>query len=306
MSLFVLILNKLLPLYSLIAAGFIIGRTFPVKWDAISILLIYIIAPVVIFTGVTSIELTASRLALPVVFFCLCCLVCLSSLYFTGKWLAPATRNIFAFATGSGNTGYFGLPVALYLFGQDALGLAVLAGFGFTLYENTLGFLVVARGQHTLQESIRRVLRLPTVYALLLGIIVNLSGFKIGPTFIDLGANFRGAYTVLGMMLIGLGTSQYTKVELDLRFVGSAFLMKFFVWPLAVAGLVWADSHALHMFEPSVYQIMLLMSLVPLPANSVAFAMALKTEAKQVATAVLASTLFVLLYIPLVSKWVLA
>jgi len=44
-------------------------------------------------------------------------------------------------------------------------GIWIISGFGFTLYESTIGFFVAARGRHTIRESIIRLLKLPTVYA---------------------------------------------------------------------------------------------------------------------------------------------
>ncbi len=56
------------------------------------------------------------------------------------KFLENPLSNILAFATGSGNTGYFGIPVGIALFGEKVLPVFIIAGFGFILFENSLGF----------------------------------------------------------------------------------------------------------------------------------------------------------------------
>lgn len=298
---FLTLFNKVLPLFLLITMGFILGRSFEeVKWEAIGILLLYIISPLVIFSAVSTTYLDIGRLMLPIFFFCLCCLICLLTFYVSGKRFDISSRGLLAFAVGSGNTGYFGFPVVIALFGQDALGLAVLSTVGFILYENTLGFFIVARGKYSVSESLRRLYCLPALYAFLAGVIVNLMEIKLSPVWTDLGMNFRGAYVVLGMMLIGLGISQVRGLKIDFRFVSIAFLAKFLAWPLAVLGWILLDQHWLHFFDPVVYPVLLLMSLVPLPVNSVAIAMALNQDSRQVATTVLLSTLFALIYIPIV------
>jgi len=73
------------------------------------------------------------------------------------------SRNILAFTAGTGNTGYFGLPVAMVLFNSEQVGLVVLSILGFVLYENSLGFFITARGNHTVKESLMKVLKLPTI-----------------------------------------------------------------------------------------------------------------------------------------------
>jgi predicted permease len=298
---FFTMLNKILPLYAVILIGFIAGRTLKTRGEIIAPLLIYIIAPIVVFTGILSSPLDPSKFALPFVFFLICCSLCLIFFYILGFFWKSPIKNILAFSTATGNTGYFGLPVAIFLFGENAFSLAVLIALGFILYENTLGFFITARGHHTTLESLGRVLRIPTIYAFILAVSFNLSGIQIGPALTELGINFRGTYSVLGMMMIGLGVSQLTSVKLDFRFISTAFILKFLVWPIVVTGLIFIDKNTLQFFSPLEYSVMLLMSIVPLPANSVALAMELGTEPEKTATAVLLSTIFALFYIPLVS-----
>lgn len=304
MGVFSVLFAKLIPLYVLIGLGFVASRWLKVKRETIASLLIYIIAPCVILTAVSSTPLTPRLLCVPLLFFVVCSTICLLSLQLGRRlWRGP-TANIFAFSVGTGNTGYFGFPVAIFLFGEKSLGLAVLVGFGFLLFENTTGFFVTARGTHTTSEAIRKVLRLPTVYAFALGVALSLSGVRPAQALLDVGTNFRGAYTVLGMMLIGVGLGDMARFRLDLRFISFSFLIKFLFWPLVIYGLIAADAHTLQWIEPSMRQVMMLMATVPLPANSVALAAHLGTEPEKAATAVLASTLFALIYIPWMSTWI--
>jgi malate permease and related proteins len=297
---FLTLLNKLLPLYAVILIGFVAGRTLKAKWESIATLLIYVIAPIIVFTGIMSAPLDASRLALPFLFFLICSTLCVIFFYILSFFWQPPTKNILAFSTATGNSGYVGLPVAIFIFGNDALSIAVLIALGFILYENTLGFFITARGQHSTLESLGRVVRLPTVYAFILAVICNLSNIELGSALTELGVNFRGAYSVLGMMMIGLGVAQYTRLTLDFRFISTALLLKFLVWPMVMISLILLDKHFLHFFSPLEHSVMLLMSVVPLPANSVALAMEMGTAPEKTASAVLISTLLALFYIPLV------
>ncbi|MFU8797922.1 MAG: AEC family transporter, partial [Gammaproteobacteria bacterium] len=207
---------NLLPLYAIILIGFIAGRLLKnTRWESIATLLVYVIAPVVVFFGIMSTPLNASKLSLPFIFFFICCALCLLFFFTVCKLWPSPERNILAFASATGNTGYFGLPIALFLFGEEAFGIGVLIALGFILYENTLGFFITARGHHTTLEALSRVLRLPTVYAFILAVILNLSGVTLHSSLITLGINFRGAYFILGMMMIGLGVAQLKTLKLD-------------------------------------------------------------------------------------------
>jgi malate permease and related proteins len=261
-------------------------------------LLIYIIAPLVIFHGTVTTTLNLSVLSLPVLFFSLGSVLAVLFLWIGSFIWNDPTKNILAFSAGTGNTGYFGLPVALMLFSDDVLGIMVLSILGFVLFENSVGFYLTARGRHTAGESLMKVLRLPTIYAFALGVIVNLSGMDLGETYASIAASFRGAYTILGMMIIGVGIAGMKGFKPDLAFLGLGFLAKFIVWPLAIFAVIALDRLYLHLYSDDVYKVMILLASVPFAANTVAVASELKAQPEKAAFAVLVSTIFALLYIP--------
>lgn len=299
MYIFLTLLLKIIPLYCIILLGYIAGRKLHVKKESIAHLLIYIIAPVVVFTGVSKADVSAGALSLPVFFFCLASILCLFA-YTVGRLIwKDSEKNILAFAAGAGNVGYFGLPVSVAVFGPDAIPLVVLSVFGIILYENTLGFYITAKGNFSSRESIRKVMKLPTVYAFLLGAVINLSGIPSGQALTDLATYFQGAYTTLGMMLIGLGIASAGTLKVDAPFIIFSFSIKFLLWPLLVTLFIALDSAVLHIYNQQIHSVMILLSAVPLGANIVAYATELKTHPEKAATAVLLSTLIALFYIPL-------
>ncbi len=302
MDVFLALFFRIIPLYLVILLGFVAGKYLNVKKEALASLLIYIIAPVVIFNGVITTKISISTLSLPILFFILASLTGMI-FYKLAKFIwTDTTKNIFGFAAGSGNTGYFGLPVAYAIFPSELIGPVVLSILGFILFENSLGFFITARGHHTVKESIIKVLKLPTIYAFFLGLIINLSGIPLGQIYTDTVANFRGAYTVLGMMIIGLGLADVRGFKFDLKFTGLTFLTKFIWWPLMVYGVIIADNMVFRIYNPSIHKVMILMSIVPLAANTVAFATELKAQPEKASVAVLLSTLFALFYIPLIAS----
>ncbi len=298
---------KLLPIYLLIGAGFLIGKRLSVKKETISNLLIYLVAPVVIFHAVYTTELTRQTLLLPVIFFVLCSAIALSS-YLVNAQVKPAPlRGMLAFAAGSGNTGYFGLPVALALFGEDAIGLVVLCIFGYLIYETTIGFLLIAKGDHTLKESFKKLLKLPILYAFLLAVVMQQLGISLGSVYADFVPNFRGTYVLLGSLLVGIALSELTRAHADVTTVVRSFIPKFVLWPLVVIGLILIDKSYTHIFvgRDDVYQVAFLMSIVPIAANTVVYAAFLKAEPERAALIVFTSTIFAIIYIPLMTSFVL-
>jgi malate permease and related proteins len=302
MVVFLTLLLKLVPLYITIFLGYIAGRYLNVKKETIAPLLIYIIAPIIIFNGVVTTKINITSLSLPVLFFLLACGMCVLFFAVSKIFWKDNSRNILAFTAGTGNTGYFGLPVALILFNTEQVGLVVLSILGFVLYENTLGFFITARGNCTVRQSIEKVLKLPTIYAFILGLIINISHVSLGQIYTDNIVNVRGAYTILGMMIIGLGLVGIKGFKFDLKFISLSFLAKFIIWPLLVIVIIGLDKLTLNLYSTNVQKVIILMSIVPLAANTVAFATELKAQPEKASIAVLLSTVFALFYIPLIAS----
>jgi hypothetical protein len=178
----------------MIALGYIAGRFLQVKKESISPLLIYIITPFVVFNGTVKVTLSASALSLPVFFYTLCCLMSVV-FYYIGKCYWKGTeKNILAFAAGTGNTGYFGVPVALALFSDDVIGIAVLSLLGFVLYTSTVGYFILSKGKASTSESIKNVFKLPFIYAFVAGIIVNLVSTDLGELYNTTAQSFQGVH----------------------------------------------------------------------------------------------------------------
>lgn len=299
-SIFFGLIGRLIPLYLIVATGFFAGRKMKIDKDSIAKLVIYIVSPIVIFTNVSQLEMRSEFLAVPLGFACLCSLIAVAFLLLSKP---GPLGNLLAFSVGNANTGYFGLPVAMILFGNDIVGLYLLFCLGFIIYENSVGFYILARGKATAQEAFQRLLRLPALYAFGGAIIANACGFKITGSLADFSGFFRGTYSVLGVMLIGLGVAELRSFKFDWKFISAAFVGKFIIWPASVSAFILADRSSLHLYDERVHQMMLLISCAPLAANTVAFATLLKTEPEKAGVVVLLSTLFALFFIPAMVFW---
>ena len=89
-----------------------------------------------------------------------------------------ASINTLSFTCGTGNTGYFGIPLSMILLSPESANLFIFATLGSLLYVNTTGFYVTAKGSFTARQSIIKVIKLPLLYAFILGLCLNILGFK--------------------------------------------------------------------------------------------------------------------------------
>lgn len=302
------LLPKLLPLYFLIAIGATAARRLPIRRETLAALMLYTVTPVVVFWGALNAPLKPSLLLLPVVMFLGCATIGGLALFFGKRIWGPtsARAHILGFSCGSGNTGYYGLPLITAIFSgvgyaigaEEAVSIAIFGLMGFVLYENTLGFYFVARSRHSMRESIRRVLRLPSVYAFALGVLLNAVGMESGGPWRDLAISYRGAYTIFGMMLVGVGLGQAKFEHWEPGFLSFALVAKLVGWPLLALAAISADNAWFRLFDTETHLVMFLLAVVPLPANAIAVATEFDCEAERIAVATLLSTLVALVAIP--------
>ena len=124
---FFALLLKIVPLYMNIGLGYVASKALGTSRDSIARIMFFLINPIIIFNGVLNVKLNAGVLFLPLLIFAISSILCLS-FYKLGKGIwNDSSRNLMAFSAGSGNTGYFGLPLALLLFSDEAEGAYVLA-----------------------------------------------------------------------------------------------------------------------------------------------------------------------------------
>lgn len=299
------LLYKMMPLYITVALGWVAGRYLEASGRHIAGIMLYIVTPSVVFSGVMSAPLSAEVILLPFLTFGLSTLVALIHLAIARRWVGDESANIIPLATGTGNTGYFGIPVALLLFGQEGLGLYIVAMLGTTLFETSVGFYLAARGRQGVKDCLLRVARLPSVYAFALAVVLNLSGVTIPQVFEPLFDNLRGAYSIFGMMIIGMGIVSFRGLAGNWRFTGLAFFGKFLVWPAVALSLWWLDANIFGLYSEAVHRAMFLVSITPIAANTVVIATLLDTAPRQAAGTALLSTLFALLFIPVMVAIVL-
>lgn len=111
----------------------------------------------------------------------------------------PAQKGVWRYALMFPNVGFIGYPVAVALFGQEALFYAVVLALPFNLMSFALGPLLLAGAK---RFKLRQVFS-PCVVASLLALILALSGLR-PPALVGEMLDFVGGITVpLSLLLVG-------------------------------------------------------------------------------------------------------
>jgi len=300
MNIFFILLVKISPLYLNVLLGFLSTKYLAVQRESIASLLIYIIGPLVVLSATMSVEINASVAFLPIVLYIFGSAIAFSTLFLFGKYWNDPTGNILAFSAGTGNTGYFGIPLALLFFDTNLANIYIFTVLASLLYENTTGFYVTAKGNFTAKESLIKIIKLPILYAFVIGITLNLLGVRLPEEITFYSDQFKSAYGILGMMMLGMGLQGFNKSEdLDFKFIRIAFFIKFIFWPASILALIYMDKTFMNLLNDDLYKVLILFSIVPLAGNSVSLAVLLKAKPEKTSLAVFLSTVVSILFIPL-------
>jgi malate permease and related proteins len=292
------LLSKILPLYVVMGLGYAIGRKLQHAGQILAAVQIFYITPLIVFFTVAKLDFTWSLLALPLLAYLMRVVIAALFLRLIKPYLGDASYY-YAYVTASQNTGYLGVPIALIVFAPEYVGIYMLMLVGSILYEGTLGYYLCARSKYSMQESLLRVVRLPTFYAAIIGLGAGAVGFVMPEFLQPVARDLQGAYVVLGALMIGIGMAAITRLTLNWSRQILLLNARYVMWPVFTIALIVIDQHWLLWFDNTVHLSMLLMALLPAPANAVAFAITNQIDPGEAALQIVITTLLTLAVVPL-------
>lgn len=275
--------------------GWGVGKKLKINSKDISSLLIYIISPFVVFYSIVESPANWMCLKYSLGAFIVASSMAMLGLVFARLFWKDGRVNLFGFAAGTGNTGYFALPLMLAVFDKAQIAIAIFIIIGINLYEFTIGYFLTAKGSMTYRESIQKVIRMTIIYAAVAGIIFKYFNIRLDDVVLSFLSNFKGAYTVLGMMVVGVAISRFSRIEIDWLFLMFALLWKHLVYP-AIAFIVFVFIIPV---DKEILRVIILMAATPMAGNIVVISSNLGLHPEKAATSVMISTILAIITVPL-------
>jgi predicted permease len=226
--------NNILPIILLAGAGFALGKMLQIDPRSLGRVVFYVFSPVLLFNLITKNQLKISEAAI-VIIFVLCFILVMGLLtlllgYFF-KLDRPALISILI-TTMFANTGNYGLPLVSFAFGEQALSYAGIYFATTTLLFYTLGVFLASLGHMNFKEALLGLFRIPTLYAVLLALLINAWSIQIPtPVFraVDLAA---GGSIPLMLILLGVQLTNL-KFSDNQRALQLSVFLRLIVAPLA-------------------------------------------------------------------------
>lgn len=290
---------RIVPLFLLILLGFGAGKAYKIDTARFGSLVAFTISPIVTFGAILNIEFKTELLILPLTVMAVSCVAAAIGLYFAKKILPAPLPNLAAMSSTNANTGFFGLPVFLIFMPINMTGIYILANLGIQLVETVFGYYIGARGENSIMDSLKKVAKLPPLWAALLALICNMLGVTMHEIAFEYWEKILHTWIITGMMMIGIALSTCPSLRPDVTFCSFVIFMRNIIWPILMAFVIWCDITFFQIFDASIYFIFTIFALSPMAGNTVAFAATLKLHPDKIAFAVVLSTILTVLTMPL-------
>ncbi len=237
--------QTILPVFLVVAGGFILARRMAMDTRSIGRLVFYLFTPSLVFRSLYSVDVGYAVLGRVALLAGVTSVLAGLAGWLLGWKLDRRRRAALALTTGMSNNGNMGLPISLFALGESGLALATVYYVANSFLGNTLGVLVASSGGAPWRQALGRSLRAPVLYSALLGLALNLGRIQLPVGLfraIDLMANAAiGAMLVLlGVLLTSapIGERQALLTRgVALRLLGGPLLALLLCLALGVSGL---------------------------------------------------------------------
>ena len=202
----ILFANNLLPIFLVTGTGYVLGKFLKIEARTLSRIVFYIFSPALVFQLLTQSQVNEGDVLQMVVFATthtalfggLIWLIVRGFKFKRQQFAAVMLTSLFP------NAGNFGLSVNLFAFGEIGLAHASLYFVANSILANTAGVFIASLGKSSYQESLVRLFKIPTVYAVALGLIFVGMGWHL-PLPLERTISTLAGAAIPGMLvLLGL------------------------------------------------------------------------------------------------------
>ena len=190
-------LSPVIPVFLLIATGFIFARWKKISLASVTDIIVYLCAPCLVFAALVRKPLDATDIS-----------VLLSGavgvLAGTGLWVWLYSLSFglrsrgFTLPVLFMNAGNMGIPLAFFAFGEAGLQRATLMFVIISVFQYSFGIYLLGGSQ-----GWKEIFRLPLIYATFLGLAFNLGKVQVAPLIFE-PVSMLG-HSTIPLMLVSLG-----------------------------------------------------------------------------------------------------
>ena len=237
--------TTVLPVFLVAAAGFVLAWRLPLDSRTLGRILFYLATPTLVFRSLYQMQIDANALR-NLALISVTVTVTTALLGWLASFDQPRNRRAaFTLTSGISNNGNMGIPISYFAFGDAGLALGSIYYVINSFLGNTLGVVVASSGKTPIMGALRQSLRVPVLYAAILGALCNRTGVVLPAGVfraVDLLANaaIPGMLILLGMQLRHAPIRERQFIifrSVGIRLLGGPVLAALLCLMLGVAGV---------------------------------------------------------------------
>jgi predicted permease len=202
-ELLTLFANNLLPILLVAGTGYIAGKWLNVEARSISRVVFYLFSPCLLFDLLVTSQLNSSDMLRMVGFTAATILSVAAITWLLGRVLKLERKMLAAviICTMTLNAGNFGLSLSMFAFGEEALAYASLFFVTSAIITYTVGVTIASMGESSLAASLKGLLKIPAVYAVVLALIFIYLNWEL-PLPLSRSVSLLSDAAIPGMLLV--------------------------------------------------------------------------------------------------------
>lgn len=285
-----ILLNNVVPLSLMIAAGVLLQLIFKLDIRTLSKLNFYLFSPCIMFLMLYESAISLSIMLQVLLFFCVffAASYVLIELVMKLRGYSGSMRSAMRNSVLFYNSANYAIPLNQLVFVNDpfTLSIQIIIMMMQSLLPNTYGIYSINAHRQTLKATLRTIATMPTIYVIPLALIMRWLHIPIPhPIYLSLDYVGKGFIaTALLTLGVQLGSMKW-KLQLSDVILSNA--MRLCVGPLLGFAVVWALG-----IEGDMAKALVLSCAVPTSLSSVLLAVEFDSEAEFASQAVFSSTVF--------------
>lgn len=289
----------ILPVLIVFLIGYIGQRMIGFDIKTISTVSLYLMSPFLAFRTFYTTALTMDYLYI-CMFAVLLVIVLFIITWVCAHFLKAERSEVSAMMLGAVfmNSGNYGAPVVMFALGSPGFHIAVIIMVLHSLLMNSLGIFFASIGgksQATVKQAMRNVLRMPVLYACIIGILLQLQHVHIPKSVMNGVDLVADASIPIVMLVLGMQLATIKKTRVKYRFVTSVSIIRIIISPLVAAAILW--------FMPVsdlIKAVLIIQTAMPAAANTTMLALQFETEPDLVSFTTFVTTIISIFSIPIV------
>ena len=243
MSIFVMVIVQIIiPMFLLIGAGVFLHRKFHFHLKTFSNLLVYFLLPIVCFMNIYEADTSGKVIGHVLLYLFIFNAVLIGMTSFICKWFRfdRSLASTFKNSSVLSNSANYGLPVSSLVFVNNPLGLSIqiIVAIAQNILTYTWGYYNVIYASVKGKKDIYiKILKLPILYALILGLMFKFFSIPI-PTFILTPLeNADHAFLAVALLTLG-GQIAYIEIKSISKMVIFSSLFRIVISPLVGLSII--------------------------------------------------------------------